>query len=245
MRKVLLSFILCIVALYSSGQCKYATYIIDPDGYVNVRSSADAKSDVVAKLNSGTVVYAAHSNDDSKWSRISMTKGGETMGFIHTSRLALYDWPLKAYITAPSGEYADICNAPNGKIMLQIPTNHVFLINLIDFQNGWWKIDELVVINNKEEEVSYKIPSDEEYWIHTSNINSDIKGDGTLSFSLLSEPKEGSSIIKDYPAGTLPSIHNILELSPNKLYLKIKLDDGNVGWVPSNIVCYSYFSVCS
>ena len=156
-----------------------------------------------------------------------------------------WNWPLRAYINDSDGEYTNIRNAPSGKVILQLPTGRVYLINLSDFQKGWWKIDGLVLINENEEEVPYTIPTNAEYWIHTSCVNSEIKGDGTISFVLLSEPREGSSLVGNYPAGTLPSIHKILDLSNDKNYLKVKLNDGHVGWIPASIVCYSYFSVCS
>lgn len=156
-----------------------------------------------------------------------------------------WNWPLRAYINDSDGEYTNIRNAPGGKIVFQLPTKRTYLINLSDFQKGWWKINELILINKNEEEVPYTIPSCAEYWIHTSCINSEIKGDGSISFALLSEPYEGSLIVENYPAGTAPSIYKILDLSSDKYYLMVKLNDGNVGWIPTNIVCYSYFSVCT
>ena len=244
MRKVFISLALCLTALFAKGQCLSPTYIIDSDGYVNVRAAANSKSDIVARLASGTIVYVEHSKDGSKWCKVSVKKGGAPMGYIHTSRLA-WDWPLRAYIEDSDGEFTNIRNTPGGEIILQLPTNNVYLVNLSDFQKGWWKIEELVLINENEEEVPYVIPTDTEYWVHTSCVNSGIRGDGTISFTLLSEPREGATVIKEYSAGTLPSILNIIDLSPSKFYLKVKLNDGNVGWIPTNIVCYSYFSICS
>ena len=58
-----------------------------------------------------------------------------------------WNWPLRAYINDSDGEYTNIRNAPSGKVILQLPTGRVYLINLSDFQKGWWKIDGLVLIN--------------------------------------------------------------------------------------------------
>lgn len=58
------------------------------------------------------------------------------------------NWPLRAYISDSNGEYTNIRNAPGGKIVFQLPTKRTYLINLSDFQKGWWKINELITINN-------------------------------------------------------------------------------------------------
>lgn len=244
MKRIALLVFALFAAFVVYAQCDIESYIVDPDGYVNVRSDANSKSNIVTRLVSGTIIYVELSNDDSKWHKVSKTKGGTPIGYIHTDNFA-WDYSISAYIEDTDGEFTNIRNAPSGKIILRLPTNRVYLVTLIDFQKGWWRISQLVHINKNDEEVPYDIPANVEYWIHTSCVNSGIKGDGTLSFTLLSEPKEGSSPVKKYPAGIQPSIHKILDVSPSKYYLKVKLDDGNVGWIPANIVCYSYFSVCT
>lgn len=152
MKKVFITLIACIVALLASGQCKHPVYITDADGYINVRATANSKSDVVSRLSSGSVVYIELNNDRTSWCKVSAKKGGTPIGYIHTSRIA-WDWPLSAYINDVDGEFTNIRSTPGGKIILQLPTTRVYLVSLSDFQNGWWKIEELVLINENEEEV--------------------------------------------------------------------------------------------
>ena len=229
------------------AQCDITSYIVDSDGYVNVRSEANSKTEVVAKLNSGTTVYYEH-NNNSKWYRISLKKNGTPLGYVHSSRLVLWDWPLRAYIINTKDEhFTNICDSPNGSVILKLPSKESYTLGLSDYKNGCWKIESLELINEEqEEETSIPIPSNTNYWIHTTNINSEFKGDGGIPFNLLDNPTLEANIITSYQPGESypPSITNILELSPDKLFIKIKLNDGHVGWVPTNIVCYSAFTIC-
>ena len=81
---IVLSF---FAVLVTYAQCNIKSYIVDPDGYVNVRSNANSKADIVAKLDAGTTVYYEYTSD-SKWYRISLENGGTPLGYVHSSRLA-------------------------------------------------------------------------------------------------------------------------------------------------------------
>ncbi len=76
-----------LVAKVTYAQCDIAANIEDPDGYVNVRSDANSKANIVTTLNSGTTVYYEY-NSNSKWYRISLEKSGSPLGYVHSSRLA-------------------------------------------------------------------------------------------------------------------------------------------------------------
>lgn len=87
MKKVIILSFMNLIALVAYAQCDIVSYIVDPDGYVNVRADASSKSEIVTQLNSGTTVYYEY-NSDSKWYRISLEKSGTPLGYIHSSRLA-------------------------------------------------------------------------------------------------------------------------------------------------------------
>ena len=87
MKKISLLFFIIFAALGIYAQCDIAAHIVDSDGYVNVRSNANSKADIVTKLNSGTTVYYEY-NSNSKWYRISLEKFGTPLGYVHSSRLA-------------------------------------------------------------------------------------------------------------------------------------------------------------
>lgn len=87
MNKLIIFSFIILAAQVVHAQCDVATYIVDPDGYVNVRSSASSKSEIVTQLNSGTTVYYEY-DSNSKWYRISLEKAGTPLGYIHSSRLA-------------------------------------------------------------------------------------------------------------------------------------------------------------
>ena len=244
-RKIFTSFML-IATIVAYSQCNIASFIIDSDGYVNVRSAPNSKSEIITKLNSGTVVYYERKSE-SKWYQISLKKEGVPLGYVHSSRLhTSNEWPLPVYIDINNESYANICDAPNGSIKLQLPTTQLYTLGVSDYQSGWWKIEHLEFVDYEQgEETAIPIPSNSEYWIHTASINTEIKGDGYCSFNFLTTPAEDSSIIQSYPAGELPSsIDKIFELSPNKLFIKLKLKDGNIGWAPINIICYNPFTTC-
>lgn len=104
MKKYSILLILISVASVIYAQCNIESYIVDPDGSVNVRSEANSKADIVANLNSGTIVYYEQ-NNNSKWYRISLENSGTPLGFVHSSRLAQpmsADSSLYIVLTEPS-----------------------------------------------------------------------------------------------------------------------------------------------
>lgn len=245
-KNIILVVFICI-SLGTYAQCNVASFIIDPDGYVNVRSDSNSKAEIVAKLSSGTTVYYER-NNNSAWYRISLKKSDIPLGYVHSSRLLVSgDWPLRAYIENVEGKFTNICDAPEGNVILRLSAKELYTIRLSDYKNGWWKIDDINLVNyEKGGEYPLTIPSNTDYWIHTTNINSEIQGDGNCPFNLLTKPENGASVIISYPTGESPSIiENILKLSTNKLFVQIRLNDGYIGWVPISIICYNAFTTCT
>lgn len=64
--------------------------VVDKDGYVNLRESADIKSKVVGKINSGEIVYAFEPDDKNKnW--LNVYYNDKTTGYINNSRVKLIE----------------------------------------------------------------------------------------------------------------------------------------------------------
>ena len=87
MKRIALLVFALFAAFVVYAQCDIESSIVDPDGYVNVRSDANSKANIVTTLNSGTTVYYEY-NSNSKWYRISLEKSGSPLGYVHSSRLA-------------------------------------------------------------------------------------------------------------------------------------------------------------
>ena len=87
MKRIALLVFALFAAFVVYAQCDIESSIVDPDGYVNVRSDANSKANIVTTLNSGTTVYYEY-NSNSKWYRISLEKFGSPLGYVHSSRLA-------------------------------------------------------------------------------------------------------------------------------------------------------------
>ncbi len=96
---MLLTIITIIVsALIVNGQDKKGS-IVDPDGYTNIRASADIKSEVVGKIMEGEVFK--YKEDKSPWYPIQSYSG--VNGFIHRSRIREFnidrDFCFSSYYT--------------------------------------------------------------------------------------------------------------------------------------------------
>lgn len=147
MRKISILVFLTFAALATYAQCSIESYIVDPDGYVNVRSDANSKSDIVTKLNSGTTVYYEY-NNNSKWYRISLEKAGTPLGYIHSSRLA----PAKSVnpTPAPVAESADesalnIFVKEPGNILKYLPMDKLTQITSLTISGQMYETDIAII----------------------------------------------------------------------------------------------------
>lgn len=235
MKRYLFIFIVVLLPFLARAQYKDAAYIVDPDGYVNVRQGADSKSAIIAKLYSGTTVYY-NANSSANWLKVSINKNGEPLGYIHSSRLARDNWPLSANISDADGNVTNIRDLPKGNIVLKLPTKNNYMIYLSDYQDSWWKIDRIVRVDEDFNEYPISVPSSG-YWIHTSCISTGIAGDGDIAVTVLNAPKKNASVVKKYPLGYYPVITGVLDLSADKLFIKVRFKDGTIGWVSTSIVC--------
>lgn len=64
--------------------------VIDKDGYVNVRETADIKSKIVGKINSDEIVYVFEP-DQANTNWLNVYYNGKTAGYIYNSRVKLIE----------------------------------------------------------------------------------------------------------------------------------------------------------
>ncbi|ATN06036.1 hypothetical protein CRN76_11790 [Chryseobacterium indologenes] len=81
-----------LVTAALSAQLSFAQFakVVDQDGYVNVRETADANSTILGKINSDEIVYVFDPNNKN-WANVSN-------GYIHNSRLKY----IESYPAVPS-----------------------------------------------------------------------------------------------------------------------------------------------
>jgi len=81
-----------LVTAALNAQLSFAQFakVVDQDGYVNVRETADANSTIVGKINSDEIVYVFDPNNKN-WANVSN-------GYIHNSRLKY----IESYPAVPS-----------------------------------------------------------------------------------------------------------------------------------------------
>ena len=238
MKKILLLFVLFSATMMAYGQCNVPAKIVDPDGYVNVRQAPNSKSAVLRTLSSGTKVY--YETAGNGWCRIANTSAGNSIGYIHSSRLSDI-WTMDAGIYDTDGAYTNLRKSPGGDVAKQLPTKNNYLLSLSEYKNGWWLIESLTEITIYNE-IPISLPQGG-YWIHISCITLNIDGDGSTTFSLYAEPKKGANVIKTYSNAGM-YIMSLLDVSTDKKYLKVKLSDGRTGWMLTEKTCYNPYTTC-
>lgn len=74
--------------------------IVDKDGFVNVRSGADAKSKIIGQIKSNEIVYIFNGDDFDEWQIVDYATKNDRLltGYVHHSRIKL----LSTYEQIPS-----------------------------------------------------------------------------------------------------------------------------------------------
>lgn len=145
MKKLIIFSFIILAAQVVHAQCDVVTYIVDPDGYVNVRSSASSKSEIVTQLNSGTTVYYEY-NNNSKWYRISLEKGGTPLGYVHSSRLApveSMDSSVPAMSSDPSA--INLVLTEPGSIVKYLPMDKLSEITSLTISGPMYETDVAII----------------------------------------------------------------------------------------------------
>lgn len=137
--------------------------------------------------------------------------------------------PFKAYIS-DTDTFSNIRVAPTGGILLKINNTYLdgWVMNIIDFENGWFKIDSLSGVSGCE-------ITSFEGWIHSSIVGVS----ATYDLNVMDSPngKTKLGIIKRENGETFRILDAYCE------WIKIKYND-MVGWVKSENICGSPVTTC-
>lgn len=125
--------------------------------------------------------------------------------------------------------YTNIRNNPNGKIILKINNEDSYghMMNVIDFKNGWLKINEIIAIDEY-------IISELEGWIHSSIVGISL----THSEDLLDKPNGEKKLELKGESG---EIFKIIDVHCEWLKIKTKKGDG---WIKSEKICGNPVTTC-
>lgn len=143
MKKISILVIIIFAALVAYAQCDIAANIVDPDGYVNVRSDANSKATIVTKLNSGTTVYYEYSNN-SNWYRISLEKAGVPLGYVHNSRLARTTSTDNAAVSNDDFAFNIVVTEP-GNILKFLPIDKLTQITSLTISGKMYETDIAII----------------------------------------------------------------------------------------------------
>ena len=147
-----------------------------------------------------------------------------------------------AYICDKSGTPTNVRNAPNGKVVYQLPdVDGGYVVSLIEVKNNWWKIEPVVwVYGDDEEDIELK-GSNTGYWLHYSVLQFNIAGDPTDVLRATPSPKG-----KPLKLGAT----YLLEVGLRPLEIRgewikvITSDKRYTGWMPIDRICDNPLTTC-
>lgn len=136
--------------------------------------------------------------------------------------------PFRVYLDDQDKDF-NVRAQPNGKIILKINNEHSdgFIMNVIDFENGWLKIDQI----NGIDELTI---TEFEGWIHNSIIGIT----ATHNISLLDQP-DGKKVLDI--TGETGETFKIINIACE--WVEIKTQKGT-GWVKSEQLCGNPVTTC-
>lgn len=136
--------------------------------------------------------------------------------------------PFSVFLFDTTDVYSNVRINPNGEIMLKLDySNDYFILTVIDYKNGWFKINNIVSV-----EYGYNI-SNFEGWIHHSLI--------AVTTRKNLELKEKPNSKKMVGTINLETTVQIIDVWSN--WAKIKYKE-NVGWVESKWLCGNPVTTC-
>lgn len=144
MKRIALLVFALFAAFVVYAQCDIESYIVDPDGYVNVRSNANSKADIVAKLDAGITVYYEYTSD-SKWYRISLENGGTPLGYVHSSRLATPEKSAVSTTDSADKSALNIIVKEPGNILKYLPMDKLSDIISLTISGQMYETDIAII----------------------------------------------------------------------------------------------------
>lgn len=144
--------------------------------------------------------------------------------------------------------YVNVRNAPSGKVISTIPRDSEIVVDKC--VNGWFRIHDNQYACPERDLGGAITELDSEMWIHQSVVHADWANDGLIVETLYESPSDKSPIVykgkevdeDGWVHGLNSSIKAILDIKDG--FVKIKLDNGVVGWTPKDRLCGSMVTVC-
>ena len=152
-----------------------------------------------------------------------------------------YAQSLSVYISDSNGEFTNVRNAPNGKVVAKIPTSKIVVLDVTSPQNGWWQIDggQVAYTGDDDEVVNLK-GSSTGYWIHHSVIGLDTRNYGGETLRLRKSPGAKSAVVFSFKE----EMH-LMPLEVRGDWVKVKTADGkHIGWIETEWLCDNPLTNC-
>lgn len=92
--------------------------------------------------------------------------------------------PFEAAIVDDSGTDTNVRTEPNGDVFLKLNYKDDFVANVVDYQEGWLKVNTIISVYNNYEITSFS------GWIHQSTVGFWTR----KKVNLLDKPKTGTSL---------------------------------------------------
>ena len=149
--------------------------------------------------------------------------------------------PVTVCISDNTGSPTNVRNAPNGKIVYQIPQDLSCTVDIISVKNGWWKITPEVDTWGDDETTILLKGSSTGYWLHKSMLGFAISGDseGCLRVAPSNSAKAVKVLRSDYADLVLEPL--MIKGSWIKVVTK---DKKYTGWMPIDRICYNPLTTC-
>ena len=141
------------------------------------------------------------------------------------------------------GEFTNVRNAPNGKVVDKIPTSHATIFVLVSPCDGWWRVAgdayEDMDVNEGQEEIMLH-GSTTGYWIHHSVVACDTRNYGNETLYLKELPRKNSKTTATVNGQML--VHPI-DVSGD--WTKVKLaNSSQTGWIETVWLCSNPVTTC-
>ena len=150
------------------------------------------------------------------------------------------DDTLSAYID-DHDSITNIRNAPGGRVVITVTNNVAHEVMLKNPTNGWWEVVEIFNAENEEDTTEYLTGSDTgRYWIHSSVVGFDTRNyDPSDKLPLRAKPSSKARV-----AHSIRGTHHVSPLDVRGDWVKIKTEDGHVGWVQMVWICWNPLTTC-
>ena len=145
-----------------------------------------------------------------------------------------------AFISDGSGVKTNIRNRPKGAVVMSLQPSVSYAFNLATPKNGWWKIISVWNEEDEDDTTARLDGSDTgEYWIHYSVIGVYTSNYGGQRLLLRNAPNAKAKVVYSFTEE--------IELRPMDIqngWVKVKANNGKVGWIEQKWLCANTLTNC-